>query len=140
MLAGHAEELPRRPVAGGGRDGGIPAALTIRRGFITFRDFAFAYITRGVAYNDKGLYDLAIREYAEAPSLKPDEAFAYINLGDAYANKGQLDRAIREYAQAIRLEPDNESAYTNRGLANRNLGWFERAIEDFRAAKRLKVE
>ena len=99
-------------------------------------DYAVAYITRGNAYNNKGLSDEAIADLTKAITLlkmKGDKhhlALAHNNLGFAYKIKGQYDRAIRDYTEAIRLEPDYAIAYTNRGDAYRKKGLHDKAIAD----------
>lgn len=99
-------------------------------------DYAVAYITRGNAYNNKGLPDEAIADLTKAITLLKVEgdkhhlALAYNNLGFAYKIKGQYDRAIRDSTEAIRLEPDYAIAYTNRGDAYRKKGLHDKAIAD----------
>jgi Flp pilus assembly protein TadD len=48
---------------------------------------------RGVARSDKGDFGGAIKDYAEAIRLKPDDAVPYNNRGNARRKKGDLDGA-----------------------------------------------
>ena len=44
----------------------------------------------GISYNNKGEYDLAIRDYTKAIELDPKFAYAYNNRGNSYYNKERI--------------------------------------------------
>jgi tetratricopeptide (TPR) repeat protein len=104
------------------------------------KDYADAYIGRGIAYRDLGQYQRAIEDFNQAIRLKPDDAYAYNNRGVTYADHDQHQRAIEDFNQAIRLKPDEAYAYNNRGTAYSGLRQHQRAIEDFNQAIRLKPD
>lgn len=94
-----------------------------------------AYNGRGLAYYDKGQYDLAISDYAKALAINPKYAAVYNNLGTIYAQiKGQYDTAISCYDKAIELRPSNYKAYLNRGVAYKGKGQLDLAISDYNKA------
>jgi len=93
-------------------------------------NLASAFNNRGVAYDDKGQFDLAITDYNQAIRLEPNSADAFNNRGNAYNRKGQLDLAIADYNQAIRLEPNLATAFSNRGAAYHSQGQEDLAIAD----------
>ncbi len=64
----------------------------------------------GVAYEHKGEYDLAIREYDLASKQKP---VAYLYLGNVYFLKSEYDKAEECYRDAIRRDPSLADAYNN---------------------------
>jgi tetratricopeptide (TPR) repeat protein len=101
------------------------------------RDLATLYNNRGSAWYDKGDYDRAIADYAEAIRLNPKYALAFNNRGNAWAAKGDYDRAIADYTEAIRLDPKGALAYNNRGNAWHDKGDHDRAIADLTEAIRL---
>ena len=70
-----------------------------------------AHNARGITYGELGQYQLAIKDFSKAISLKQDYADAYYNRGYAYTNLGQFQRAIEDYNEFIRLKPDNEEAH-----------------------------
>ena len=110
----------------------------IQSGRLDNNNLAFTFNTRGIAYQNKGQYDRAIRDYNEAIRFKPDFAIAFYNRGDAYKNKGQYDRAIRDYSKAIRLKPNVANFYGNRGNTYGLLGQRAKAIADYRKAIELR--
>jgi tetratricopeptide (TPR) repeat protein len=68
---------------------------------------ATSLFSQGVAYDNKGQFDDAIRKYDLAIRLSPNFALAFYNRGLDYVHKGQLDCAIEDYNQAIRLNRSN---------------------------------
>ena len=96
------------------------------------------YNNRGIAYGEKGEFDLAIKDFNKAIELKSDYAFAYNNRGAVYRDKGEYDQAIEDCNEAIRLKPDYAEPYSNRGAAYRNKGDYDRAIKDYDMAIKLK--
>ncbi|MFA4844012.1 MAG: tetratricopeptide repeat protein [Candidatus Margulisiibacteriota bacterium] len=50
--------------------------------------------SRGNNYGISGNFDLAISDFNEAISLKPDQVMAHVSLGIAYREKGLLDKAL----------------------------------------------
>lgn len=71
------------------------------------------HVTLGVAYERKGEFDLAAREYEAA--LKKDPAFfqARVNLGNVRLAQGRYDAAREEYLAALELRPADPAATNN---------------------------
>jgi formylglycine-generating enzyme required for sulfatase activity len=116
---------------------------------------------QGNAYYAQKEYDLAVKNYAEAVRLGPDNPLYTENLakakaaaeqaaaerkvkaeaankrGDEYYDKKDYSQAIDEYAGAIGLDPNNAVYFNNRGAAYRNNGNNSRAVPDFTDAVRL---
>ena len=99
--------------------------------------FSGAYNNRGIAYNEVGRYDLAIRDFDKAIELRPDYAKAYNNRGSAYDKKGDYDQAIQDYDKAIAFDPKDAHCHSNRGLAHVEKGQLELAVRDFDKAIKL---
>ena len=96
-----------------------------------------AHYNLGVALDDQGQSDEAIRQYREVLRLKPDYARAYVNLGLALGNQGQTSEAVSSYQEAIRLEPNNAFAHNNLGIALFNQGQTDAAISQYQEVLRL---
>jgi tetratricopeptide (TPR) repeat protein len=96
-----------------------------------------AYHTRGMIWNEKGEYDIAIGDYSEAIRLDPNNKFAYNSRGNALGDKKEYEKAVSDFNEAIRLYPKFSVAYNNRGIAWRDKKEYEKAISDFNEAIRL---
>jgi Flp pilus assembly protein TadD len=94
----------------------------------------------GIALDQKGQMDGAIREFREAIRLKPRYASAHCNLGIAFNKNGQMDEAIGEFQEAIRLKPDQASAHYGLGIVLGRKGQTNEAIVQLEEAIRLKPD
>jgi tetratricopeptide (TPR) repeat protein len=95
------------------------------------------YRSRGVIYDEKGDYDRALREYAEAIRLNAQDPLTYVDRGRTYRGQKDYDRAIADYAEAIRLDPRWAAAYFNRANAYKARKDYDRAVADYGDAIRL---
>ncbi len=68
------------------------------------------HLNLGVAYEKKGEFENAIREYRLAAKKLPR---AYLYLGNVHFQKEELDKAEKYYKKSIRKEPTNADAYNN---------------------------
>ncbi len=68
------------------------------------------HLNLGVAYEQKGEFENAIREYALAAKDLP---LAYLYLGNVHFHKNELDEAERYYKKSIKKQPSNPDAYNN---------------------------
>ena len=103
-------------------------------------DHANAYNNRGIAYDGKGEYNLAIKDYTTATKHQLDYADAYNNRGAAYVKKGEYDLAIKDYTMAIKHQPDHASAYRNRGIIWLYLQEWENFRSNLSAAKDVGID
>jgi len=74
--------------------------------------FALAWFNRGLALNEIGLYDTAIKSYEKA-----NYSQAWNNRGTILYNLGKYDEAINSYDKAIQLNGKIKEPYFNKGLA-----------------------
>jgi len=95
-------------------------------------DLAYAF-----AQVEPAIYDEAIRYYAAAIVLQPDNPTVRNSLGLTMRNKGRIDEAIVDYDQAIRLDPKYAWPYNNRGLIWYAKQEYGKAIADYDQAIRL---
>jgi tetratricopeptide (TPR) repeat protein len=68
------------------------------------------HLNLGVAYERRGEFDLAIKEYQRAAKRLP---LALLYLGNAYFLKNQWKEAEGYYRKAIDKDPKNADAYNN---------------------------
>ncbi len=97
-------------------------------------NFADAYITRGVAYSDKGQQDRAIEDFNKAIGLDPDSSICYYDRGVSHYIQGEYAAALEDYSKAIILGPHDAEIYFNRGRTFYNLGRTNEAASDFQKA------
>ena len=101
-------------------------------------NFANAYFTQGLGYEDMKELDQALSAYSQAIKLNPKYAKAYFNRGNIYGKQGNYKQAIADYNQAIALNSDFGLAYLSRGNAHTRLKEFEPAIDDFTTVIKLE--
>ena len=99
-----------------------------------------AYNHCGLAYHEKGEYNLAIRNYNKAIELNPEFTEAYNNRGITFDEMAEYYRAIRNYNKAIELNPEFAEAYNNRGITYHEMGEYDLAIKDYNKAIELSPE
>jgi Tfp pilus assembly protein PilF len=66
---------------------------------------------RGAVWNNRGEFDNALRDLAQAIRLDPTFASAYANRGMAWSKKGEFDNALQDYADAMRFDPSDANSY-----------------------------
>ena len=91
----------------------------------------------GLAYQEKGLNDKAVKNYETIIRLNPRHSGAYNNLGVIYGKQGRLEEAFKKIHTALDLNPDFAEAHTNLGVINDNLGHLEEAAREFQTAIRI---
>jgi tetratricopeptide (TPR) repeat protein len=98
---------------------------------------AFGYGMRGIAWCEKGEYDIAIKDYGEAIRLDPRDPANFNSQGLAWSAKKEYDKALRDFDEAIRLDPKNAFNFNNRGLAWSDKKDYDKALKDYNEAIRL---
>jgi tetratricopeptide (TPR) repeat protein len=91
----------------------------------------FAYLNRGVAFENKGELNKAIEDYEKVIDIDPLYFEAYNNLGVLYGQNGLFDRAIEYFNKSIGIDPAYVDAYVNRGIAYAVSGRYDSALKDF---------
>lgn len=95
---------------------------------------AVVYHYRGNAYLDKGDFDHAIADFAQAIRLNPNLPQNFYDRGRAYLAKKDYGRAIQDFDQTIKLNPDIPEVYDTRGVAFQAAGDPDRAARDYDGA------
>jgi hypothetical protein len=120
------------PVAA--RGPGQEAGGSVGQGFLTSLQTpqtARAYCNRGYASMEKGEYEQAIADYAEAIRLDPAYLSAYGLRGSVWYVKEEYDKCIADLNEAIRLDPRCADAYGARAWL-----WATCPVDRYRDGKR----
>ncbi len=96
----------------------------------------YAYIERGLLYEDSKQYDLALEDYSSAKELEPESPYPYNCLGDVYKKKGEYRKAIEALEQAYIYKTEDCGLWTVKALAEcyEGLGEYEKALEYYSKA------
>lgn len=106
----------------------------IKAGRETNESFAVVFHYRGNAYLERGDFDRAIADFAQAIRLNPALPQSFYDRGRTYLAKKDYRRAIQDFDQTIRLNPDIPEVYDSRGMAYYDEGDSDRAGRDFDGA------
>ena len=69
------------------------------------------WIDKGDALIGKGNYNDAIKAYAKAIEIDPQDADAWLNRGAALVKLGKPEDAIKAYAKASEINPQDADAW-----------------------------
>ena len=78
-------------------------------------DDAGTHYFSGVAYQKRGLYDKAEKEYLKAIELNPDYYKAYCNLGSICMKTWRVEEAVEYYEKALQINPKDPIALLDIG-------------------------
>jgi len=95
---------------------------------------------RGLAYNAKALFPLAIEDFSKAIMYQPNYPSAYSSRGLSYYEMGQQDTAIADYTKSISLDPRDSVTFFRRGVSFQKKGDNEKALEDYNEAIKLRPD
>ena len=90
----------------------------------------------GIAYNGRGMRDMALERFQRAVSLKEDYSEAYNYIGVIYMDMGQWEKAIGAFDQALKnyLYETPALALYNSGWAYYNLKNYSKALFQYQQA------
>jgi predicted O-linked N-acetylglucosamine transferase (SPINDLY family) len=97
-------------------------------------------LEEGIALEERGQHEEALRRYEAAIQLEPELARAHFNRGNLLLDKGEAAGALDAYRQAVKYKPDSAAAHYNMGNAHLRLGNTHEAIAACRKAIRLKPD
>ena len=98
-----------------------------------------AHNNLGLQYEDRNLYDQAVKEYKKALEIKPDLIEARSNLANVYFKLGKFKEAREEYAKAEKVVPARKAGQLqyNIGCIYEAEGSFDEALDKYNLALRL---
>lgn len=97
------------------------------------RDFTARHLL-GVTLAQQGRGEDALRELAEALTLRPGDADALLNHANVLKTLGRDNEALAGFTRALDARPGWPQALNNRGTVLQSLGRFDEALADYDAA------
>jgi tetratricopeptide (TPR) repeat protein len=101
------------------------------------RNYADAYLDRGLLYLEIAELDRAINDFSEAIRLGVSSKEVWFLRGMARLQKPRLPEAAADFTEALRIDPEFAEAHLNRGIACYQLDRLKEALADEDAAIRL---
>lgn len=98
---------------------------------------AEAYRKRGMAYEGKGQFDLALKDYNKAQMLKPHLALVYWNRGLLYYKINENDKALTELSRYQSFSPRSTTTKLLRSVIYYKQGKYGKAINGFKKVAKL---
>ncbi len=91
----------------------------------------------GVAYQKKGDFDLAMRDFEAAIRLEPSYPNAFANRGEIFLKQGDYARAVKDFYNTLKLSPDLGIVWNERCWMRAVTGELKGALTDCNEAIRL---
>jgi tetratricopeptide (TPR) repeat protein len=98
------------------------------------RQFAKAYLNRGLAYHSMRQLNLAVADFDKFIHLAPKVPLGYDDRAAVLMDLGKIGEAIEDYDRAVELDPNRAATYSHRGEAWDLKGDFDRALADHNKA------
>lgn len=92
---------------------------------------------RGNAYNYKGQFELAIKDFNRGLEIQPNYQNFYNNRAQSYYLLDSLDLALKDLDQAIKLDPGYLDAYINKGQVLFSMEEYDYAVRVYSRAIRM---
>ncbi len=73
-------------------------------------------IRKGNTYMDSRRYLDAVKSYAKALEITPENADVRIDMGTCYRKMGRPEKAVRAYRQALSYQPNHPNGLANLGV------------------------
>lgn len=101
---------------------------------------ALAYTNRGVYYQGKEEFDLALKDFDRALEIDANHYQTLIDRGVIYFDRKEYASALEDFHKALTINPKAFRAYNNRGLVFKNQKKFSEALLDFNRAIELRPD
>ena len=89
-----------------------------------------ALLLRGLAYQQTGQRESAVRDFSSAINLKQEHPAGYYARGDVYLDLKLWELALGDFSQALKYGADTNLVVEKRVVAYAALGWRDSALKD----------
>jgi tetratricopeptide (TPR) repeat protein len=94
------------------------------------QDFRWLYLLARLDQQE-GRYDVAIRRYDAARSLRPDYVATFVNLGNIFLELNRLEDARRSFSAALQLDANNPAAHYGLAQVSMSQRNYAEAVDHF---------
>jgi len=98
------------------------------------------WLEQGMALEQQGKLEEALKCYESAIVLMPELARAHFNRGTILLDRGDAQEALEAFTKAVQYKPDSAGAHFNLGAAYAQLARDEAAVSAYRQALALKPD
>ena len=98
------------------------------------------YHFRGLARNNLGMYEQAIKDFTTAIKYDSNVVHPLMQRAEAYWRLKDYEQAIFDYSKVLNIDNKVEDAYVFRGIIFETTGKFEAAIKDWEKAIKLNPD
>jgi len=95
------------------------------------------HISLGVALQEQGYLDDAVKHYEKALNIDNEDEMAHYNLGIALKKQGRTEDSIKHYMEAVHINPDYGKAHYNLGNAIKKQGRLDDAVKHYMEVLRI---
>lgn len=95
------------------------------------------HVTLGLSYENKGEYDLAVKEYNKAIKMSDDDFRPFFYAGNVYYKKNEYNLAEKYYNKALKIAPDNGDVHNNLAWVYLDTGRYDDAVMAAERAVRI---
>ena len=107
-------------------------AITIYGKIINYNDtWDFPFINRGLAYNNMGLHEKALKDLDKALEINPQSIITLNNKGIVLSRIGRFEESIVFFNKALDLNPFDAESWNNKGASLSDLDRYQKAIDCF---------
>ncbi|MDQ3754267.1 MAG: tetratricopeptide repeat protein, partial [Acidobacteriota bacterium] len=89
----------------------------------------------GIAYDRKGLREMASESYERALKMSPNNVQILNDFGYSLYRSGHYEKAVERLKRAAKYAPNNQRIWNNLGLAQSQLGKYDDACKSFVRAR-----
>jgi len=104
---------------------GCPLALAADEGSFEY------WIEKGIASDEKELYNQAVREFSQAIKINPQEPKGFWHRGNVYYRLEKYELATADHNRAIEIDSGFARAYNGRGNVHFSLKEYELAMANY---------
>ncbi|MEJ6708157.1 MAG: tetratricopeptide repeat protein [Amylibacter sp.] len=94
----------------------------------------------GLALSKQKKFDEAIKKFAQADAIEPNDYLTLNNWGSALCEQKNYDKGIEKHKEALAIKPDKHEALLNRGVVLSQQNKYDEAMEKYADVVAIKPD